>query len=194
MAWSIISSFMGFRPFGCGCGCCGCVCEGRLGLGGLVAVLGRENPEVVELGVGRVERGDKIHALALELRNLAVDLARLLDHHLGKQTLAELCDRHDGLRTLARLVGGAGGGTVVAALAVHASIIAAAVCEASPLRRNSETISIGHKCLWHQELGAFGYQTPARGIVNGMWITSGVGVGVIVIGRSSHSVHAVGGC
>ena len=64
--------------------------------------------------------------LALDhLRDLALDLATLLDHQLTQHLLAQLGDRHDRTRTTRTLATLVGGGLVctVVALVAHAIII-----------------------------------------------------------------------
>ena len=73
--------------------------------------------------------------LALDhLRDLALDLATLLDHQLTQHLLAQLGDRHDRTRTT-RTLAGVGGGlgcTVVVALA-HADIVSKSGSDVKPL-------------------------------------------------------------
>jgi hypothetical protein len=78
----------------------------RCSLRTLRSVLRSDSAQTVELALRRVELILQLHLTLDELADLAVDLARLLDHQLAQQTLAQLTDRDDGTGALATLVRG----------------------------------------------------------------------------------------
>ena len=82
------------------------------------------DPQIVKRSL-RIVQTILERVLALDhLRDLALDLATLLDHHLAQQLLTQLGDRHDRTGTT-RTLAGVGGGLVctVVALVAHAIII-----------------------------------------------------------------------
>lgn len=80
----------------------------------LRVVLRESDLEIVELHLRGAQLILQLHLALEELADLALNLARFLDHHLPQQLLTQLGDRHDRTRTLATLVGGGLVRTVVA--------------------------------------------------------------------------------
>ena len=106
-----------------------------LGLRRLRFVLRTNLPQTVELDASRVQLHHERTLATEELRQLALNLASLLHHHLLEELLAKHRDRHDRTGATATLVGGGLVRTVVALVAhVCHSTFVRCCCQAGRLR------------------------------------------------------------
>jgi hypothetical protein len=109
----------------CGaCSCCSCSLHLR-------SVLSTHDLQVVELSARAEDLLLELRFRTDQLRDLALNLADFLDHHLLEELLAQHGDRHDRTGALATLVGGDLVRSV-SVLVAHAIIIAIQAADATP--------------------------------------------------------------
>ena len=132
----------------------------------LRGVLHTHLAQTVELDASRFQLREESTLALEELRHLALNLARFLQHQLLQHLLTQHGDRHDRTGATTTLVGGDLVRSVVA-LVAHAIIIASVATVATPSDAKSQKIS--KKIVTLEHLSTYGRLGYLLTIVDNLW-------------------------